>query len=407
MQKHAILLDSNAGAPLHPRVREALFAFLDHDHTRLGNPSSLHTFGRAAHDALESAKAAVLSTLKADAKEWDLVFTSGGTESNQWAVRGVLDSALSRFQAGERQTPPVWWVSPLEHACVLELIPEMEVRGVKIRTLELTRDGEILFPEATPSEKADLISMIGVNNETGLFQSFLRPNLTSHILSAEITSSQRTLFHTDYVAGWGKGDLDLSLPHGTPDLVAITAHKLGGLPGIGALIYRKSLRLSALIPGTQQGGHRGGTENLLGILSMRALAEHWQEIRNETNGLAALRDRFEEELLRRIPLARITGKSEQSRGEPTLERAPHLSHFVFPGLKRGYSLVQLLDVRGFALSSGSACASQASEPSHVLRAMGFNEWDALNSLRLSLHPGNTWDELEGLLQALEQISQRF
>lgn len=404
MQNHAILLDSNAGAPLHPLVREALFAFLGSDSALpvyLGNPSSQHAFGRAASGAIASAKTALLKTFQADSSDWAVTFTSGGTEANQLAVKGTLSRALREFGMGKAKRP-LWVVSPTEHACVLDLITPMREQGVIVQIAELRSDGEVTLSPQQKSE-ATLISVIGINNETGRIQPFIQAEplpstLTSHILSAHDSPVNKTQLHTDFVAGWGKAELNLSTSD-APDLVAITAHKLGGLPGVGALIHRKRHALDAQMLGSAQGGLRGGTENLVGILTFQVLAENWTKVREDISALTGMRDRFETELLSRIPSAVITGK-----GFP---RTPHLSHFSFPGLKRAYSLVQQLDVRGYALSSGSACQSHVVEPSHVLIAMGFTKNDALNSIRMSLHPGNTWEELRSLLDALQAISKRF
>lgn len=383
----ATLLDSNAGAPLHPLVVEALFAFLNQssDSRFLGNPSSLHSFGREAGQSVSDARLALLKTFRADPTKWSVTFTSGGTEANQLAIRGVLSLALDAHQEGKRPRP-TWYVSPTEHACVLDLIEPMKRLGVDVQVLRVKPDGEVEMPSET--DKATLISVIGVNNETG--------RITSHILSGK-DSFPAAILHTDFVAGWGKEALDLSNA-GAPDLIAIAGHKLGALSGIGALIHRKSVKLAPLLLGSQQDRLRGGTENLLGILSIRTLSDRWEEVMRGVQSLTALRDRFEQELCKRIPRAVVS-----HAGKP---RAPHLSHFSFPGLPRSLSLVQQLDLRGFAVSSGSACASHTIEPSHVLLALGFSKVDALNSLRVSLHPGNTWEDLNGLLDALESILKR-
>lgn len=410
MQNHAILLDSNAGAPLHPLVREALFAFLggategavlSSNPVYLGNPSSLHAFGRSASASIANAKTALLKTLQASPAEWTVTFTSGGTEANQLAVKGTLSRSLREHTMGKGKRP-LWVVSPIEHACVLDLIVPMREAGVTVQIAEVRADGEVVLNDEQRSG-ATLISVIGINNETGRIQPFVQATsldypLTSHILSRSQSPEHKPLLHTDFVAGWGKSELNLSTSD-APDFIAIAAHKLGGLPGIGALVHRKRHALDAQMLGSAQGGLRGGTENLVGILTLQVLAENFEKIRGGISALSALRDAFETELLARIPSAVITGR--------TSARAPHLSHFSFPGLKRAYSLVQQLDVRGFALSSGSACQSHAVEPSHVLMAMGFAKIDALNAIRMSLHSGNTWKELTVLLDALQSISKRF
>jgi cysteine desulfurase len=230
---------------------------------------------------------------------------------------------------------------------------------------------------------SDLLSVIGVGNETGIFQH----ELTSHILGAQKPPRKpRMRIHVDFVAGWGKADLDLSSAD-APDLVAIAGHKLGGLSGAGALLHRKSIPVG-----------RGGTPNLAGIVALKALAEHWGEIRREQDALRALRDGFERDLRARFPEVVVAGAD--------LPRVPNVSNFVIPGRERDLSLVAQLDLKGFAVSAGSACASGAPEPSHVLLAMGVPAVDAKNALRISLHPGNTAAELAAFLDALDGILKR-
>jgi cysteine desulfurase len=374
-----ILLDSNAGAPLHPAVREALFAFLGTQESAseesTGNPSSLHAYGRKSSAIIAAAEAAILKTVQAPPSEWSVTFTSSGTEANQLGIRSVLEPAIATGKGA------VWAVSEIEHSCVLDLIPEMKGRGVEIRMLKANASGEV--NELGVAEGANLLSVIGVGNETGI----LHDLLTSHILSAKNDSTTRkTVVHRDFVAGWGKKELNLSAPF-SPDLIAISGHKLGGLSGVGALIHRKSNLIK-----------RKGTPNLAGITGMKALAEDWPNVVSGIAQLATIRDAFEIELLKRFLKVVLTGEG--------LGRAPNVSHFYFPGLKKDLSLVPLLDLRGFAVSSGSACASGAPQPSHVLLAMGLSELDARNALRVSLHPRNSGEELTAFLDALGEILKR-
>ncbi|MBC7386035.1 MAG: aminotransferase class V-fold PLP-dependent enzyme [Cryobacterium sp.] len=400
LEKHAILLDANAGAPLHPRVKKALSAFLLSSSPGqagyLGNPSSGHSLGRAAEFLLNAARSSILKTFQASPEDWQVTFTSGGTEANQLAVRGTLDRALKQQSSGEGPDPH-WIVSPVEHSCVRGLIEPMQAAGVRVTLAGIDGDGEVTHP-ASECQSATLISVIGVNNETGRIQPFIStPTLTSHILSAGNSTEHHPLLHVDLVAGWGKVDLDLSVP-GCPDLVAIAAHKLGGLPGVGALIHRKSCGLEPQVIGSQEAGLRGGTENILGILSLKVIADEWISTRAEIEALRAHRDRFEIELKKRLSLAKITAADRS--------RAPHLSHFSLIGLSRSISIIEQLDLKGFAVAAGSACASQVPEPSHVLLAMGLGATDALNSVRVSLHSESTWEELALFLDALESILKR-
>jgi cysteine desulfurase len=351
-------------------VKRALFAFLESAGLH-GNAASLHSYGRDAAALIAEAEAAVLRTFRASPREWAVTFTGSGTEANQLAVR----SALLPSSAGESE----WAVSAIEHSCVLDLLPEMAKAGIRIQSLKPNAEGEVRSLLSF-SEKTKLISLIGVGNETGIFQW----GITSHILSTKtLPIKKRPSLHIDHAAGWGKAELDLSAAF-APDLVAIAGHKLGGLAGSGALIHRRSIPVV-----------RPGTPNLAGIVGLKAIADSWPEFTAELLGLRSLRDRFERDLRERFPFVRIVGE--------TLSRSPNVSNFYFPDLGKDLSLVAGLDLRGFAVSAGSACASQTPEPSHVLLAMGVPELDARNALRVSLHPGNTADELSGLLGALGAI----
>jgi cysteine desulfurase len=360
-------------------VREALFAFLGAQESgseeSAGNPASLHSYGRKNATLIAAASAAILKTVQASPSEWSVTFTSSGTEANQLAIRSALEPSIATGMAA------VWAISEIEHSCVLDLIPEMKGRGVEICMLHANAAGEV--SELGGAEGVNLLSVIGVGNETGI----LHHHLTSHILSGKpAMMTRRTVVHRDFVAGWGKEALNLSAPF-SPDLIAIAGHKLGALSGVGALIHRKSILIK-----------RKGTPNLAGITGMKALAEDWPNVVSGIAQLATIRDAFEKELRKRFPKVALTGEG--------LGRAPNVSHFYFPGLKKDLSLVPLLDLRGFAVSSGSACASGAPQPSHVLLAMGLSELDARNALRVSLHPGNTAEELTAFLDALGEILKR-
>ncbi len=372
--RSATLLDSNAGAPLHLAVKQALSAFLGSE-LSTGNPASLHAYGRAAADRIARAELAVLKTVRASPAEWKATFTASGSEANQLAIRSVL--LATEGEAASR----VWAVSAVEHACVLELVPEMKRAGVEVRSLAPSASGVVERFDAAFG--ARLISVIGLGNETGILQL----PVTSHILRpVRSTPTERPLLHVDYVAGWGKADLDLSAAD-APDLVAIAGHKLGAPAGIGALIHRRSIPVD-----------RSGTPNLLGIVALEALAESWTDVVAEIARLASLRDEFEADLRKRFPSIVIAGED--------VRRAPNVSHFHFPGLRKNLSLVTALDLCGFAVSAGSACASGAPEPSHVLLAMGLSELDAHNAVRVSLHPGNTRSELLAFAGALAEILKR-
>lgn len=335
-----IYLDHNATSPARPEVVDAMLPYLT---DRAGNPSSVHGAGRAARKGLDEARRRVAAFLNVHYDR--VVFTSGGTESNNAALFGL---AAKRGFAGHLV------VSAIEHPSVLEAVAVLENRGMAVSRVPVDDQGRVSVDAVRAALRDDtiLVSVMHANNETGVVQPIAE--------IGELCRSGGVVFHSDGVQAVGKLAVDLTeLP---VDLYAISAHKFGGPKGIGALVMDKSLSLAPLLTGGgQERGRRSGTENLPGIVGFGAAAELLQQQRIEENArLTALRETLEHDMLAAVPGGEVFGAGA--------ERLPNTTALGFPGLD-GEALVMTMDLEGFAISSGSACASGKMEPSHVIRAM--------------------------------------
>ena len=364
--------DHNATTPVAPEVLEDLAATLVEV---CGNASSIHHFGQAAKQRLENARRQLAARIGCDARE--IVFTSGGTESDNLAIFGVVRHARG---------PKHVITSAIEHPAVLNACAHLEREGLEQERAEVTwlpvgSDGLVRVDDVRRALRpaTTLITIMHANNETGVLQPVRE--------IAALARSAGALFHSDGVQTAGR--IPVSVRELGVDLFSVSGHKFGAPKGIGALYVRKGLALEPIL----YGGHherdrRAGTENVPGASAVgaaAALAFDW-------NGIAALRDRLEQGILRRVPDARVNGSREQ--------RLPNTTNIRFDGIE-GEAIVIALDLRGYAVSSGSACSSGAVEPSHVLLAMGLRPEDARSSVRFSLGPGNTEQEVDGLIDAVE------
>jgi cysteine desulfurase len=360
--------DHNATTPVAPEVLSDLTATLAEV---CGNASSIHHFGQAAKQRLEAARRAMASRIGCDARE--IVFTSGGTESDNLAIFGVA--------RGSDSGPKHVITSSIEHPAVLNACAQLAREGMDVTFLPVGRDG-MVAPEAVRSAlrpSTVLISIMHANNETGTMQPVAE--------IATIAAGAEVRFHSDGVQVAGRVPVDVrSLG---VDLYSISGHKFGAPKGIGALFVRKGVSLQPLF----YGGHherdrRAGTENVPGAAALGRAAE----LAFDWNGIAGLRDRLENGILSRISGASINGSCTY--------RIPNTTNIRFDGIE-GEAIVIALDLRGYAVSSGSACSSGAVEPSHVLLAMGLTPEEARSSVRFSLGPENTEAEVDGLIAAVE------
>ena len=369
-----IYLDHSATTPLDPRVRAAMEPFLE---TIFGNPSSLHSEGREAREAVERARAQVAALLGAEPAE--IIFTGSGTEADNLALLGAFpaEGASGHMVA-----------SAIEHPAVLETCRFLEQFGAEVTLLPVNSNG-IVEPESllrVLRPQTRVVSVMAANNVVGTLQPLTE--------LARITKRQGTLFHTDAVQAAGKIPLDVNrLP---ADLVSLSAHKLHGPKGVGALYVRRGVRLHPIVfGGGQERGLRSATENVAGIVGFGvAAAIAREEMAAEASRLVGLRERLLSRLRETVPQAYLIGHP--------FKRLPGHLCLGFAGQEgEAIKLLLALDQAGVAVSSGSACsAHHAGEPSYILTAMGFDPIRARGSLRVTLGRFTTQEEVDRFLDIL-------
>jgi cysteine desulfurase len=362
--------DHNATTPVAPEVLRDLTATLVEVS---GNASSIHHFGQAAKQHLESARRLIAVRIGCDPKE--IVFTSGGTESDNLAIFGIARRSL----AGRSKRHVV--TSTIEHPAVLNACTQLQREGAEITWVPVDSDGIVVMSELKRAvrQSTALVTVMHANNETGAIQPVRE--------IAAIAHSAGAVFHSDGVQVAGR--LPVNVRDLGADLYSVSGHKFGAPKGIGALFVRKGITIDP----TTFGGHherdrRAGTENVPGAAALGRAAE----LSLDWSNTAALRDRLEQGILSRIPGAVVNGSVDH--------RLPNTTNIRFDGIE-GEAIVIALDLRGYAVSSGSACSSGAVEPSHVLIAMGLTAEQARSSVRFSLGPENTEAEVDGLIEAVD------
>ncbi|NLM41488.1 MAG: cysteine desulfurase NifS [Firmicutes bacterium] len=373
-----IYMDHAATTPVRPEVLEAMLPYFS---SEFGNPSSVYSWGRAARKALDSARDQVAALLGASAGE--IIFTSGGSEGANLAIKGVAWADQNR---GKHII-----TSAIEHHAVLDTVLWLEKQGFEVTILPVDEYGLVSPAQVEQALRPDtiLVSIMHANNEVGTIQPI------SEI--GAIVRKHGAKFHTDAVQT--AGVLDLNVDALNVDLLSISAHKFYGPKGVGALYVRKGVRLNPLIHGGgQEKRRRAGTENVAGIVGLaKAFALAQSERAEENARLTKLRDRLIDGLSR-IPHTRINGHLEQ--------RLPNNVNVCFEFIE-GESMLLNLDLRGIAASSGSACTSGSLDPSHVLLAMGLPHEIAHGSLRLTLGRENTEEDVDFVLQELPGIVERL
>jgi cysteine desulfurase len=379
--KRATYLDNAATTPVRPEVLEAMLPYLGKE--AFGNPSSAHRFGRAARAGVEEAKRAVAEALGAEPNQ--VVFTSGGTESDNLAIIGAA------LAARERGGPFRVVVSATEHKAALAAAHAVKHLGGDEVILPVTASGRV-DPAALDRALAGgvaVVSVMWVNNEVGTIQPVRE--------LANRCSDAGVLFHSDAVQAFGK--VPVSLRDVNCALLTISGHKIGAPKGIGALIVRDRKAVEAIIHGGgQQFGIRPGTENVPGIVALgvaaRLAAAEQAELATR---LRALRDELERRLLAIVPDAVINGWQE--------ERAPHITNVSIPGTD-SEALLMHLDLASVACSSGSACSTGAVEPSHVLTAMGVPRELGVAALRFSFGKDSTIEDVDAASAVLPKVVEK-
>ena len=380
-----VYADHHATTPLVPEVFEAMRPWLE---GISANPSSTHGPGRAAREAVETARAEVAVALGAEPSE--IVFTSGGTEADNLAVRGGARAAREADPARTRVL-----FTAAEHAAVREAALSLRADGFEPVELPVDARGvpaKAALPgaEGPGTKAAALVSVILANNETGA----VFDTLSGFVTEARALGA---VVHTDAVQAVGK--IPVNARALGVDLLALTAHKFGGPKGAGALFVRKGVRLQPLAAGGgQERGRRGGTENVAAIVGLGAAIRLGSaRLSAEASRLAGLRDRLEAGLLFRVPGARIHAASGS--------RLPTATSVVFPGTE-AETLVAALDLEGIAVSAGSACHAGTTSPSRVLLALGLSPAEARATLRFSFGRGSCEEDVDRLLEAVPRVVAR-
>lgn len=376
MPNSRIYLDHNATTPLAPEVKKNLSRWAE----LFGNPSSIHWGGRGPKTAMRDARRALATMIGADPLE--IVFTSGGSEANNLAIKGVFYS-LPR----ERNH---YLLSSVEHPSVTEAMQFLRRQGAEVEVFDVGPHGaldlERFKSKLRPSTA--LVSCMLANNETGAVFPVRKMAKLAHEAGA--------LFHSDCVQALGKLSFDVRAMG--VDLASFSGHKFYSLKGAGALYARKGLVLEPLIHGGGQERHRrAGTENVLAIAALGHMALHAGDVRAKGEALARLRDCFEAQVLARIGGVHINSKDVQ--------RLPNTSSLVIEGVE-GETLLMNLDMEGFAVSTGAACSSGSPEPSPTLLAMGITRREAQSSLRVSFGWENTEADVDEFIETLVRVVAR-
>ena len=373
-----VYLDNNATTMVAPEVTEAMMPFF---HELWGNPSSMHAFGGQVKEYVEQARGQVASLIGADPTE--IVFTSCGTESDNTALRGAVEAHGRRSHI---------ITTRVEHPAVLSVCRYLASQGCTLTELAVDSQGRLdldRLKEALTRDTA-VVSIMWANNETGVI--FPIDEI------AEIVKRTGCLLHTDAVQAVGKLPIDVSK---TPvGVLSLSGHKLHTPKGVGAVYIRKGTRVNPLLlGGHQERGKRAGTENVPYIVGLgRACELVGEHMKEETAGVAALRDRLEAGILEACPNATVNGDRQS--------RLPNTVNIGFEHIE-GESIVLMLDDLGIAVSSGSACTSGSLEPSHVLRAMGVPFTCVQGSIRFSLSRYNTDEDIDYVLEHIPGIVQRL
>ena len=375
-----IYLDHNATTPVAPEVADAIATAL---RTTFGNPSSVHRHGQEAKTALDEARAAVARLLGAEPTE--VVFTSGGSEADNLAIRGAAGALAG---SGRRHLV----ASAIEHEAVLQTLKALSKLGWTT-TLVRVDAGGVVTPERIAeaiTNQTALVSVMHANNEIGTIQPVAD--------LARLAHARGALFHTDAVQSVGKLPVDVRALD--IDLLSLSAHKFNGPKGVGALWIRRGTRLtSQMTGGKQERNRRAGTENVPAIVGLGAAAKlALDKSSTDTDRVAALRDRLERGILTGVPGTMVNGDPAR--------RVANTCNISFDRVE-AESLLIALDLDAIAVSTGSACSSGALEPSHVLRAMGFSPHRTQNSIRFSLGLGNTADEIDHVVEVLPGIVDRL
>ncbi len=377
MEKRDIYLDHAATTYVRQEVLDAMIPCMTDIY---GNPSSLHSFGQKAKKALDEARASVAASLHARPEE--IFFTSGGTESDNWALRGV---AKARGGKGGHII-----TTKIEHPAVIHTAEELEKAGFSVTYLDVDSDGVVnleQLKEALTGETI-LVSVMAANNEIGTIQPIEE-------IGRIVKQNSKAAFHVDAVQAAGAIEVNLEKWKDV-DLLSISGHKFYGPKGVGVLYIRKGTRISSVVTGgSQERKKRAGTENVPGAVGLaKALELAVTEMPQESERLAALRDHLIERVLAEVPGSRLNGHRTN--------RLPNNANFSFDYIE-GEGLLMHMSARGVAASTGSACSSASLEPSHVLLAIGLKHETAHGSFRVTTGKKTTMEDIDYTVEALKSV----
>ena len=371
-----IYLDNAASTAVHPEVVKEMMPYFD---TQYGNPSSIHQFGRKAKNAIEKARKQVATLIGAEPNE--ILFTSGGTESNNTILDGVLTS-------NSEPDPEHIITSSIEHEAVLQPCKEFENVGIKITYLPVDEHGIVNPDEITNSINSHtvLVSIMFANNEVGTIQPIKE--------ISEICKKYQIPLHTDAVQAVGK--IPINVKDLGVDALSISSHKINGPKGIGALFIKKGLMVTPqILGGGQENGMRSGTENVASIVGFGKACEIAKERLNRNiSHFQTLHSSILSKIVKEISHVKLNGHPEK--------RIFNNVHLTFMGVN-GEDLIIKLDEHGIAASTGSACSVHTQKASHVLKAMGFNHEQITGSLRISFGYMNTLDEIDQTVEVLKKV----
>lgn len=374
-----IYLDNASTTPLLPEVREAMLPFLGED---FGNPSCLHDWGDAAREGMENARAQVAQLIGADAEE--IIFTASGTESNNFAVKGL---ALAQQNKGKHVV-----VSAIEHFSVLHSAKTLEKWGFELSQIPVDKYGMVDPVDVQRSIRKDtvLVSIMHANNEVGTIEPIKE--------IAKVTREKGVVFHTDAVAT--AGTIPVDVRELGIDALSLAGNQFYGPKGVGALWIRKGVRIMPLLDGgVQEGGRRAGTENIPAIVGLGKAAELARtQMKTRLKRLTSLRNRLLAELPNKIQHVVVTGHPKN--------RLPGHASFCVEFIE-GEAMLMLLNSRGVAVTSGSACTSRALKASHVLIAMGLSHALAQGSLLFSFGLDNASEDIDYVLEVLPPIVDKL